>query len=53
MIVNSASNKQSGIGADNNKITIIDKHNKITNFELKNKREVAEDIVNYVINFTK
>lgn len=32
-----------------NKITIIDRNNKITNFDLKNKDEVARDIVGHVI----
>ncbi|MBX3164485.1 MAG: bifunctional phosphopantothenoylcysteine decarboxylase/phosphopantothenate--cysteine ligase CoaBC [Bacteroidetes bacterium] len=49
IIANSASEQGSGFGADTNKITIIDKHNKITNFELKPKQQVATDIVNYII----
>ncbi len=53
IIANSASEKGSGFGVETNKIIIIDKHNKITNFELKNKKDVASDIVNYIINFTK
>ena len=32
-----------------NKITIIDRNNKITNFDLKNKEEVAMDIVEHII----
>lgn len=53
IIANSATENGSGFGVDTNKISIIDKHNKITNFELKTKLEVAEDIVNYIIEFTK
>jgi len=49
IVANSATEKGSGFGADTNKITIIDKHNKISNFELKSKHEVANDIVNYLI----
>jgi len=49
IVANSANEKGSGFGGDTNKISIIDKHNKITNFELKNKREVADDIVNYIV----
>jgi len=49
IVANSATEKGSGFGGDTNKISIIDKHNKITNFELKNKREVADDIVNYIV----
>ena len=32
---------EEGSGGDTNKITIIDKHNKTTNFELKSKVEVS------------
>ena len=53
IIANSATEKNSGLGSDNNKITIIDKHNKITNFELNTKSKLAIDIVNYIIDFTK
>jgi phosphopantothenoylcysteine decarboxylase/phosphopantothenate--cysteine ligase len=49
IVANSATEKGSGFGTDTNKITIIDKHNKISNFELKSKQEVAIDIVNYLI----
>ncbi len=51
VVANSASEQGSGFGTDTNKITIIDKHNKITNFELKSKPEVAADIVNHIIDF--
>lgn len=53
IIANSASEKGSGFGVDTNKITIIDKHNNLHNFELKSKTEVAKDIVTYTINFLK
>ncbi|MEO6302740.1 MAG: bifunctional phosphopantothenoylcysteine decarboxylase/phosphopantothenate--cysteine ligase CoaBC [Bacteroidia bacterium] len=53
IIANSASEKGSGFTVDTNKITIIDKHNKISNFELKSKQEVATDIVNYLIDLIK
>jgi phosphopantothenoylcysteine decarboxylase/phosphopantothenate--cysteine ligase len=53
IIANSALETGSGFGYDTNKISILDKHNKTTNFELKNKHEVAKDIVSYIINFTK
>jgi phosphopantothenoylcysteine decarboxylase/phosphopantothenate--cysteine ligase len=49
IIANSAIEKGAGFGTETNKITIIDKHNKISNFELKSKQEVAIDIVNYLI----
>ena len=53
IIANSAIENGSGFGVDTNKITIIDKHNKLYNFELKNKREVAKDIVIFTINYLK
>lgn len=49
IVANSATESGAGFGVDTNKITIIDKHNKIHNFELKSKQEVAKDIVNFTI----
>jgi len=49
IVANSTADEGAGFGFDTNKITIIDKHNNLTNFELKTKQEVASDIVNYVI----
>lgn len=49
IVANSAIEKGAGFGTDTNRITIIDKHNKITNFELKSKQEVAKDIVDFAI----
>lgn len=53
IVANSAVEAGSGFATDTNKVIIIDKHNKITNFELKSKQEVAADIVNYIIEFVK
>lgn len=53
IILNSMQTKGAGPGGDTNKITIIDKQNKITPFELKRKDEVATDIVNYIIKCSK
>jgi phosphopantothenoylcysteine decarboxylase/phosphopantothenate--cysteine ligase len=53
IIANSAIEKGAGFGVDTNKITIIDKHNNLTNFELKTKQEVAKDIVNFAIHLIK
>lgn len=53
IVANSATEAGAGFGTDTNKVTIIDRHNKITNFELKSKQEVAEDIVSYIIDFIK
>jgi phosphopantothenoylcysteine decarboxylase/phosphopantothenate--cysteine ligase len=49
IVANSATESGAGFGVDTNKITLIDKHNKIHNFELKSKQEVAKDIVNFTI----
>jgi phosphopantothenoylcysteine decarboxylase / phosphopantothenate---cysteine ligase len=46
IVLNSLNDPGAGFQTDTNKITIIDKDNNIENFELKNKSEVAEDIVN-------
>lgn len=51
IVANSATEKGSGFGVDTNKITIIDKHNKLYNFELKSKQDVAKDIVNFALNY--
>lgn len=53
IVANSASEAGSGFSGDTNKVTLIDKHNKITNFELKKKTEVADDIVCYIIDYLK
>lgn len=53
IVANSASEAGSGFGGDTNKITIIDKHNKTIDFELKSKVDVAKDIVDVIINAIK
>jgi phosphopantothenoylcysteine decarboxylase/phosphopantothenate--cysteine ligase len=52
VVANAANETGSGFAGDTNKVTIVDKHNKITNFELKSKKEVAIDIVNYILEYT-
>jgi phosphopantothenoylcysteine decarboxylase / phosphopantothenate---cysteine ligase len=49
IVANSAVEPGSGFGTDTNKITLIDKHNKITNFELKTKKAAAADIADHII----
>ncbi len=49
IVLNSLNDKGAGFKGDSNKITIIDKHNKITKFELKSKIEAAKDIVTKII----
>ncbi len=49
IVLNSLNEKGAGFGYDSNKITIIEKDNKIEEFELKHKREVAKDIISRII----
>ncbi len=49
IVLNSLNDQGAGFSVDTNKITIVGKDNKITNFELKPKKEVAADIVAKII----
>ena len=49
IILNSLNDEGAGFGHNTNKISIIDKENNIRHFELKSKKEVAQDIVNSII----
>jgi len=51
IILNSLQDSGAGFGLDTNKISILDNHNNLTDFELKTKTEVAADIVEYVKNY--
>lgn len=51
IVLNSLNDKDAAFKKDTNKITIIDKYNKITKYELKNKSDVAKDILKAVVNF--
>jgi len=51
IVLNSLQDKGAGFKTDTNKITIIDKNNIQTEFPLKSKKEVANDIIDYCINF--
>lgn len=53
IVANSATENGNVFGSDMNKISIIDHHNKIYNFELKHKLEVAKDIVEFVVQLIK
>lgn len=48
IVVNTLEDKGAGFGVDTNRIKIIDKNNNLTSFELKSKREVAQDIVQHI-----
>jgi phosphopantothenoylcysteine decarboxylase/phosphopantothenate--cysteine ligase len=49
IVLNSMNDKGAGFKHDTNKITIIDNNNKLHKFELKSKRDVADDIINHLI----
>jgi phosphopantothenoylcysteine decarboxylase / phosphopantothenate---cysteine ligase len=49
IVLNSLNDKGAGFGHDTNKVTIIDRKQQQKTFELKNKKEVARDIVNAII----
>ncbi|MDH5597558.1 MAG: bifunctional phosphopantothenoylcysteine decarboxylase/phosphopantothenate--cysteine ligase CoaBC [Cyclobacteriaceae bacterium] len=49
IILNSLNDKGAGFGKITNKITIFDKDNNSKKFELKDKREVAKDIVSEIV----
>jgi len=49
LILNSLQDKGAGFGHNTNKVTILDRHNNISTFELKSKAEVAKDILQKII----
>ena len=49
IVLNSLNDKGAGFGTETNKITIINKKEEKTNFDLKDKTEVAEDILNHIM----
>jgi phosphopantothenoylcysteine decarboxylase/phosphopantothenate--cysteine ligase len=51
IVLNSLNDKGAGFGVDTNKITIIDTDNNIRYFELKSKREVADDIIEKLVEY--
>jgi phosphopantothenoylcysteine decarboxylase/phosphopantothenate--cysteine ligase len=48
IVLNTLQDEGAGFRHDTNKISIINKYNKIANFELKDKQLVAQDILNYL-----
>ncbi len=53
IVLNSLNDKGAGFEFDTNKISIIDKSNKVDNFELKSKSAVAHDIFNKIVSLLK
>jgi phosphopantothenoylcysteine decarboxylase/phosphopantothenate--cysteine ligase len=47
--LNSLQDSGAGFGHDTNKVSILDRHNNITTFELKSKAAVAKDILQTII----
>ncbi len=52
VVLNSLNDLGAGFGHDTNKISIIDRKNRVQEFNLKTKKEVASDIVNAIIEHT-
>jgi phosphopantothenoylcysteine decarboxylase / phosphopantothenate---cysteine ligase len=52
IVLNSLNDKGAGFGFETNKISIINAKNEIREFSLKNKKDVAVDIVNAIIEIT-
>ena len=53
IVLNSLNNKGAGFQHNTNKITIIDKANNISNFELKDKSDVAKDVIDKIIELSE
>ena len=53
IVLNSINDEGAGFESETNKISILDKDNKLSTFELKSKTLVAKDIVNYIANYSK
>jgi len=53
IVLNSLNDSGAGFQKDTNKVTFFDKNNKEVKFELKSKKEVAADIVDYTIQHVK
>ena len=49
IVLNSLNDNKAGFGFDTNKITILHKSGEVIAFDLKSKKEVAEDIVSFII----
>ena len=49
IVLNSLRDKGAGFKGDTNKVTLIDKDNKVTPFEVKSKADVATDILEHII----
>ena len=53
IVMNSLQDEGAGFRVDTNKVTIIDCHHGLTAYDTKSKREVAEDIIEFLIQNSK
>lgn len=51
IVMNTLMDPGAGFGHDTNKISILDDRNNFRSFELKSKKEVAKDIIDYLKNY--
>ena len=51
IVLNSLKDEGAGFQHDSNKVTIIDRNNKVISFELKSKQDVAIDILDAIENY--
>ena len=52
IVLNSLNDKGAGFGGDTNKITMIDRNNNLSHYELKSKADVALDIFNKILSLS-
>jgi phosphopantothenoylcysteine decarboxylase/phosphopantothenate--cysteine ligase len=52
IVLNSLNDKGAGFSYDTNKISLIDRQNRVKEFSLKSKKEVAADIVKAIVEYT-
>jgi phosphopantothenoylcysteine decarboxylase/phosphopantothenate--cysteine ligase len=53
IVANSASEPGSGFSGDTNRLILIDKHNKITKFELQSKQAAASQLVKHLLGYLR
>jgi phosphopantothenoylcysteine decarboxylase/phosphopantothenate--cysteine ligase len=53
IVLNTLEDEGAGFGHDTNKITLLDKNNNSTNFELTSKKEAASNILTYLTQYIK
>ena len=51
IVLNSLKDKGAGFATDTNKISILDRQNRLRDFSLKSKQDVARDIINTILEY--